>query len=112
MMLHHYGLNARGRRRQRRHTTRRGGSFKQKSGLSLGSCYIAQCSPKETACESPKERGTKRKALGIDGRSARFLCAVSILLHRDSPFLRGGSSSDACIDRNRQECPGPFQVPF
>jgi hypothetical protein len=82
----HDGLNGRGRGRQRVQITRRGGSSEQKSGRSLGSCHIAQCSPKETACEFPKECGTKRKALSIDGRSARFLCAVSILLHRHSPF--------------------------
>jgi hypothetical protein len=61
----------------------------------LGSCPTAQRSPKKATCKSPTERGNKRKAIGIDGRSARFLCAAWIHLHRDSHFLRSPSSRDA-----------------
>jgi hypothetical protein len=53
---------------------------------SIEAASMSRRCPVSSAQCSPKERGTKRKALGIDGRSARFLCAVSILLHRDSPF--------------------------
>jgi hypothetical protein len=53
---------------------------------SIEAASMSRRCPVSSAQCSPKERGTKRKALGIDKRSARFLCAVSIFLHRGSPF--------------------------
>src|SRR5207248_3864489 len=44
---------------------------------SIEAALMSHRCPVSVQC-CPKERGTKRKTLGMDKRSARFLCAVSI----------------------------------